>query len=333
MLYIGAGAVAAGGIISLLRALPLIVGSIWRRAARRAATRGAAGRGGRQRAAAPIATCPLRCRRRSASLGLVLAIWLTLPLGTLFSWVQPGGRAADRALRLPLRDGFVAVDGRDRLVVEPDLGHDRGHAAVDLPDLPGPGLDRPPAPSDGAVGGGRSSASPPSNGGTTSQDLKTGYLVGATPKYQQWAILVGSISSALVIGWILVVLNQAEHGLHRQGPAAARSSRSMSARLTERGTGPRRRHARITCGSGTEGNRRARPAGQVSGRRPRARSAIWSIRASTGVVSHRDDGTEVPQVQRPQGPTDGADYPRHPHAESSPGRWCCWACPSPWCWN
>ena len=24
-----------------------------------------------------------------------------------------------------------------------------------------------------------------SNGGTTSQDLKTGYLVGATPKYQQ----------------------------------------------------------------------------------------------------------------------------------------------------
>ena len=45
-----------------------------------------------------------------------------------------------------------------------------------------------------------------SNGGTTSQDLKTGYLVGATPKYQQLAILVGSISSALVIGWILIAL-------------------------------------------------------------------------------------------------------------------------------
>ena len=39
-----------------------------------------------------------------------------------------------------------------------------------------------------------------SNGGTTSQDLKTGFLVGATPKCQQWAILVGAISSALVIG-------------------------------------------------------------------------------------------------------------------------------------
>jgi hypothetical protein len=48
-----------------------------------------------------------------------------------------------------------------------------------------------------------------SNGGTTSQDLKTGYLVGATPKWQQWSILVGSISSAVVIGVILVVLNRA----------------------------------------------------------------------------------------------------------------------------
>ena len=48
-----------------------------------------------------------------------------------------------------------------------------------------------------------------SNGGTTSQDLKTGYLVGATPIYQQWAILIGAISSAVVIGYILLVFNQA----------------------------------------------------------------------------------------------------------------------------
>ena len=40
-----------------------------------------------------------------------------------------------------------------------------------------------------------------SNGGTTSQDLKTGYLVGATPAWQQIAILVGALSSALVIGY------------------------------------------------------------------------------------------------------------------------------------
>ena len=48
-----------------------------------------------------------------------------------------------------------------------------------------------------------------SNGGTTSQALKTGYLVGATPKYQQYAILIGSLTSALVVGLVLLLLNQA----------------------------------------------------------------------------------------------------------------------------
>ena len=35
-----------------------------------------------------------------------------------------------------------------------------------------------------------------SNGGTTSQDLKTGFLVGSTPKSQQIAILIGTLASA-----------------------------------------------------------------------------------------------------------------------------------------
>ncbi len=48
-----------------------------------------------------------------------------------------------------------------------------------------------------------------SNGGTTSQDLKTGWLVGATPYYQQIAILVGALSSAVVIGVILLALDSA----------------------------------------------------------------------------------------------------------------------------
>lgn len=46
-----------------------------------------------------------------------------------------------------------------------------------------------------------------SNGGTTSQDLKTGFLVGATPSAQQIAILIGALASALVLGPILLVLN------------------------------------------------------------------------------------------------------------------------------
>jgi len=48
-----------------------------------------------------------------------------------------------------------------------------------------------------------------SNGGTTSQDLKTGFLVGSTPRHQQVAILFGALASALVLGPILLRLNDA----------------------------------------------------------------------------------------------------------------------------
>jgi hypothetical protein len=48
-----------------------------------------------------------------------------------------------------------------------------------------------------------------SNGGTISQDLKTGYLVGATPWKQQVAILVGALLSAVVMGGTLLWLNDA----------------------------------------------------------------------------------------------------------------------------
>jgi putative OPT family oligopeptide transporter len=46
-----------------------------------------------------------------------------------------------------------------------------------------------------------------SNGGTTSQDLKTGFLLGATPRFQQWAIIAGAALSAVCLGPILLVLN------------------------------------------------------------------------------------------------------------------------------
>src|ERR1044071_8997808 len=47
-----------------------------------------------------------------------------------------------------------------------------------------------------------------SNGGTISQDLKTGFLVGSTPKSQQIAILIGTLASCIVLGPILLKLNQ-----------------------------------------------------------------------------------------------------------------------------
>ncbi|HVF90406.1 MAG TPA: oligopeptide transporter, OPT family [Blastocatellia bacterium] len=48
-----------------------------------------------------------------------------------------------------------------------------------------------------------------SNGGTTSQDLKTGFLVGSTPRLQQIAIIVGALASAVILGPILLQLNDA----------------------------------------------------------------------------------------------------------------------------
>jgi putative OPT family oligopeptide transporter len=45
------------------------------------------------------------------------------------------------------------------------------------------------------------------NAGATSQDLKTGYLVGATPISQQLALLIGVVTSAFVIGWTLQTLD------------------------------------------------------------------------------------------------------------------------------
>ncbi len=45
------------------------------------------------------------------------------------------------------------------------------------------------------------------NAGATSQDLKTGYIVGATPKYQQVGLVIGALASAVVIGLTVQVLD------------------------------------------------------------------------------------------------------------------------------
>lgn len=45
--------------------------------------------------------------------------------------------------------------------------------------------------------------------GDMSQDLKTGYIVGATPKKQQIGEIIGSVAAALAIGGVLVLLNTA----------------------------------------------------------------------------------------------------------------------------
>lgn len=46
------------------------------------------------------------------------------------------------------------------------------------------------------------------NAGNTSQDLKTGYIVGATPKFQQLALFVGVLVSAIAVGVTINILDQ-----------------------------------------------------------------------------------------------------------------------------
>lgn len=55
------------------------------------------------------------------------------------------------------------------------------------------------------------------NAGATSQDLKTGYIVGATPKYQQIALFIGAIVSSLVIGFTVRYLDKPTADLAAKG--------------------------------------------------------------------------------------------------------------------
>jgi OPT family oligopeptide transporter len=55
------------------------------------------------------------------------------------------------------------------------------------------------------------------NAGATSQDLKTGYIVGATPKYQQIALFVGVIVSSLAIGATIKILDHPTAEMAAQG--------------------------------------------------------------------------------------------------------------------
>ncbi|MFN8289215.1 MAG: oligopeptide transporter, OPT family [Chitinophagaceae bacterium] len=55
------------------------------------------------------------------------------------------------------------------------------------------------------------------NAGATSQDLKTGYIVGATPRNQQLALFIGAIVSSVVIGWTVKILDTPSSALAATG--------------------------------------------------------------------------------------------------------------------
>ncbi len=204
VLYIGAGAVAAGGLISLARALPTILGAF---------ARGLAGVGGNKGAVT------LRTQRDLpmsvvvfGSIALVLAIWapnlafnkgligrdilgidwmsaiLIVFFGFFFVTVSSRITGEIGSSSNPISGMTVAT-----LLITCLLFVAAGRTGVSYKEM--------------ALCTAALVCVAASNGGTTSQDLKTGFLVGATPRKQQTAIMWGVLTSSAVIGLTLMFLN------------------------------------------------------------------------------------------------------------------------------
>jgi uncharacterized oligopeptide transporter (OPT) family protein len=194
ILYIGAGAVAMGGIVSMVRSLPTIWSGL-REGLRGFGTARLAAGGPRTEQDLPM---PLVL---AGIVALVVAIVLASPLHMNFLGAV-----------LIVLLGFLFVTVSSRLTGEigsssnPISGMTVATLLVTCLVFLAVGWTGGPyyvtALSVGAV-----VCIASSNGGTTSQDLKTGFLVGGTPRRQQLAILCGALVSAVALGPILLRLN------------------------------------------------------------------------------------------------------------------------------
>lgn len=197
ILYIGAGAVAAGGIISLMRSLPLIWHGI------REGLKDVGKAGG-----------ALLTRRRTDQDLPFKFVFMGIAALIIAITVAPVLHVNILGAVLIVLFGFLFVTVSSRLTGEIGSSSNpiSGMTVATLLltcliflmlDWKG-GIYYVTALSIGAV-----VCIASSNGGTTSQDLKTGFLVGGTPKYQQISLFAGVIASALILGPILIRLNNA----------------------------------------------------------------------------------------------------------------------------
>jgi len=198
ILYIGAGAVAAGGIISLFRSLPVIWSGLKGGLADLRGTRGAT-------ADAPRTDQDLSMKFVLGGIIVLIVAIMVAPQLNL-QWNILGAL-------LIVAFGFLFVTVSSRLTGEvgsssnPISGMTVATLLLTcLVFLIIKWTAPPYFVTALSIGGIVCIAA--SNGGTTSQDLKTGFLVGSTPKYQQIAILVGALLSALALGPILLAMNQ-----------------------------------------------------------------------------------------------------------------------------
>jgi putative OPT family oligopeptide transporter len=194
VLYIGAGAVATGGLISLIRSLPTIVAA-FRRGMRNFSPK-SAGAQPRTEQDLPMSVVLI------GSAVLTLAIWLSPPLHinllaallmVIFSFffVTVSSRITGEigSSSNPI-SGMVVATLLITCVVFLALGWTSAQ-------------DRFVALTTAVIVGMAAS-----NGGTISQDLKTAFLVGGTPWRQQVALFAGVVTSALFIGGTLSLLNR-----------------------------------------------------------------------------------------------------------------------------
>jgi putative OPT family oligopeptide transporter len=195
ILYIGAGAVATGGFIALARAIPTILSAFGR--GLRSLQAGQGGSSSKNRTEQDL---PMTLVLGGAG-AIAVVIWLApvLQINLLssvlivlfgFFFVTVSSRITGEigSSSNPISGMTVAT-----LLITCGLFVFMGWTGVDYKAM--------------ALTAAALVCVAASNGGTISQDLKTGFLIGATPRQQQVSILVGVISSAVVIGLVLLLLN------------------------------------------------------------------------------------------------------------------------------
>jgi len=207
--YIGAGAVAAAGLITLVKTTPTILAALRAGAAdlRKADTKAAAAAGGRTSQDLPM-TLVL-----AGSAVIVAVMWAFLTFKPV-PGAPTGAIANVIASVLVVIFGFLFVTVSSRIagLIGTSSNPISGMAIATLMATCALFLVAGwTAPAYGAlaltIGGTVCIAA--ANAGNTSQDLKTGFLVGATPSAQQKGLFLGVLASCFAIGITLIAMNKA----------------------------------------------------------------------------------------------------------------------------
>jgi putative OPT family oligopeptide transporter len=209
----GAGAVAAAGLITLLRTLPTIIGAL--REGAKSIGRGKAGAAKRLRTDDDLPMSVVL----GGSVLLVIIMFLFLQFKPV-PGAQVGPLANIAASLLIVVFGFLFVTVSSRIVglIGSSANPISGMTIATLMAVSAIFLVKGwTAPAFGAlaitIGGTVCIAS--ANAGDTSQDLKTGFLIGATPRKQQIALMIGVVVSTFAIG---ITLNAMNKGLEEFRP-------------------------------------------------------------------------------------------------------------------